>query len=74
MGEPMTKATKMDVLLEQAAAVAVRDMLAVRKGERVTIITNPEPDVETISQALYRQACPSPTRSWERTGRRWPTR
>ncbi len=51
----MTKARKMDVLLEQAAAVAVRDILAVRKGERVTIITNPEPDVETISRALYRQ-------------------
>jgi len=51
----MTTARKVDVLLEQAAAVAVRDILAVRKGERVTIVTNPEPDVETISRALFRQ-------------------
>jgi leucyl aminopeptidase (aminopeptidase T) len=35
--------------------VAVRDVLKVAKGERVQVITNPEPDVEAISRALFRQ-------------------
>jgi aminopeptidase len=41
--------------MERAAAVAVRDILGVGKGEGVLIVTNPEPDVEAISRALYRQ-------------------
>ena len=51
----MAKARKKDVKLERAAMVSVRDILGVQKGERVLIVTNPEPDVETISRALYRQ-------------------
>ncbi|UCC92814.1 MAG: peptidase M17 [Thermoplasmata archaeon] len=41
--------------LDRAASVAVRDILGVKKGERVLIVTNPEPDVEVISRALYKQ-------------------
>jgi leucyl aminopeptidase (aminopeptidase T) len=51
----MAKEKKVDVLLEQAATVAVRDVLGVKKGERVSIITNPVPDVDAISRALFRQ-------------------
>jgi len=49
----MAKSRKVAKLLDKAAAVAVRDVLGVKKGERVLIITNPEPDVETISRAIY---------------------
>lgn len=52
----MAKVKTTDVMLEQAALVAVRDILRLRKGERVVIVTNPEPDVDAISRALYRQA------------------
>jgi leucyl aminopeptidase (aminopeptidase T) len=52
---PLAKDRKGDKKLEKAAAVAVRDVLGVKKAERVLIITNPEPDVETISRAVYRQ-------------------
>jgi leucyl aminopeptidase (aminopeptidase T) len=51
----MAKAKLGGKKLDKAAAVAVRDILGVKKGERVLIVTNPEPDVETISRALYRQ-------------------
>jgi leucyl aminopeptidase (aminopeptidase T) len=51
----MATVRKMDVLLEQAAAVAVKEVLGIRKGERVTIVTNPVPDVDSISRALFRQ-------------------
>jgi leucyl aminopeptidase (aminopeptidase T) len=51
----MVKVPSEDVMLDSAALVAVRDVLGVRKGERVLIVTNPEPDVEAISRALYRQ-------------------
>jgi leucyl aminopeptidase (aminopeptidase T) len=51
----MTRITKVEKALERAAAVAVRDVLKVAKGERVQVVTNPEPDVEAISQALFRQ-------------------
>jgi len=44
-----------DASVDHAAQVAVRDVLGVKSGERVLIVTNPEPDVETISRALYRQ-------------------
>ncbi len=49
----MVKERKADVMLEQAAKVAVRDILGLKKGERVLIVTNPEPDVDAISRALY---------------------
>jgi leucyl aminopeptidase (aminopeptidase T) len=51
----VAKERKSEKLLAKAAAVAVRDILGVKKGERVMIVTNPEPDVETISRALYAQ-------------------
>jgi leucyl aminopeptidase (aminopeptidase T) len=51
----MAKARKGGKKLDKAAAVAVRDILGVKKGERVLIVTNPEIDVETISRAIYRQ-------------------
>ncbi|MBN1646738.1 MAG: aminopeptidase [Spirochaetales bacterium] len=42
--------------LNRAAAVAVNSCLKVKSGERILIITNPEADVQIISQALY-DAC-----------------
>jgi leucyl aminopeptidase (aminopeptidase T) len=39
--------------LTLAARVAIEDVMRVRKGERVVIVTNPEHDVRTISEALY---------------------
>jgi leucyl aminopeptidase (aminopeptidase T) len=51
----MGKKRSRDVLLEQAASVAVNQVLGVKKGERVVIVTNPEPDVNAISLALYHQ-------------------
>jgi len=43
-----------DPALDKAAEITVKRSLAVKPGERVVIITNPEPDVSEISQALYR--------------------
>jgi leucyl aminopeptidase (aminopeptidase T) len=43
-----------DPALDKAAEITVKRSLAVRPGERVLIITNPEPDVSEISQAIYR--------------------
>lgn len=43
-----------DPALERAAELTVKRSLGVLPGERVLIITNPEPDVAEISQALYR--------------------
>jgi leucyl aminopeptidase (aminopeptidase T) len=51
----MVRERRDDRALERAAAVAVRDILGIEKGEGVLIVTNPEPDVEAISRALYRQ-------------------
>ena len=39
--------------LDRAAQTAVRDVLKVKKGEKVLIVTNPEPDVFGISAAIY---------------------
>ena len=39
--------------LKTAARIAVKDSLAVEKGEKVLIVTNPDPDVAAISRALY---------------------
>jgi leucyl aminopeptidase (aminopeptidase T) len=43
-----------DAALDRAAELTIKRSLAVKAGERVLIITNPEPDVAEISQALYR--------------------
>jgi len=43
-----------DPALDRAAELTVKRSLAIQPGERVLIITNPEPDVTEISQALYR--------------------
>lgn len=51
----MVRRRRDDKALERAATVAVRDILGIGKGEGVLIVTNPEPDVEAISRALYRQ-------------------
>jgi leucyl aminopeptidase (aminopeptidase T) len=48
-------AWKTDVMLEQAARVAVRDVLGLKGAERVLIVTNPETDVDAISRALYKE-------------------
>lgn len=39
--------------VEKSAFVVMRDVIAVKKDEKVLIITNPEDDVFTISRALY---------------------
>jgi len=39
--------------LMKAAEVAVREVLAVKEGEHVLIVTNPERDVYRIAEALY---------------------
>lgn len=49
--------------LDVAAEVAVREVLDVRRGEKVLIVTNPQRDVHTIAMAVYdavivRGACP----------------
>lgn len=42
-----------DAALSKAAEITVTRSLRVKPGERVLIITNPEPEVTEISQALY---------------------
>ncbi|MDR2662192.1 MAG: aminopeptidase [Treponema sp.] len=42
--------------IEEAARIAIGDVLKVQQGEQVLIITNPRQDVETISRALYNAA------------------
>ncbi|MCU0852212.1 MAG: aminopeptidase [Thermoplasmata archaeon] len=42
-----------DRALAKGARAAVRDVLAVKKNERVLIITNPGKDTQSISMALY---------------------
>jgi leucyl aminopeptidase (aminopeptidase T) len=42
-----------DPALTAAARIAIRDSLAVKAGEKVLIVTNPDPDVSAISRALY---------------------
>ncbi len=54
--------------LEHAARVAVHQSLAVQPGERVVIVTNPEPEVDAISRALYREVVDTgglPTLLWQ---------
>lgn len=59
-----------DSALDKAAEITVKRSLVVRPGERVVIITNPEPDVTEISQALYRwvkEVGGLPTLIWQET-------
>lgn len=42
-----------DAELKNVAKVAVEDVLKLKEGERVLIVTNPHPDGQYISQALY---------------------
>jgi aminopeptidase len=42
--------------LTNAARVAIGEVLKVKKGERVLIVTNPNPEVRLISEALYGSA------------------
>ena len=42
--------------IKQTALVVVRDVCALKKGERVLIITNPENDTLEISRRLYEAA------------------
>jgi leucyl aminopeptidase (aminopeptidase T) len=42
-----------NLALMKAAEVAVKEVLAVKEGEHVVIITNPEKDVFEIAQAMY---------------------
>ena len=39
--------------LAEAARIAIQESLRVRNGEKVLIITNPDPEVAAISRALY---------------------
>ena len=52
--------------LKKAAKVAVDDVLAVQKGERVLIITNPDRDVQLISQAVFDAALDVTMVTWSR--------
>ena len=42
-----------DGRLAEAARIAVRDSLGIKKDEKLLIVTNPDPEVAAISQALY---------------------
>jgi leucyl aminopeptidase (aminopeptidase T) len=44
---------KIDKKLKKAAEVAIKEVLAVKSGEKVLIVTNPDKDVQSISKALY---------------------
>jgi aminopeptidase len=39
--------------LAEAARIAIGDVLGIREGEKVLIVTNPDPDVSAVSAALY---------------------
>ena len=55
-GDGQRRAVRGGARLDRAAGVAVRDVLGVREGERVLIVTNPVADVRAISEALLRSA------------------
>jgi len=59
-----------DAALSNAARITVTRSLGVKPGERVLIITNPEPDVSEISQYLYhwvKEAGGVPNLIWQET-------
>jgi leucyl aminopeptidase (aminopeptidase T) len=45
--------------LKRAAKVAVDDVLAIKEGERVLIVSNPNDDVRRISEAVFNASCDS---------------
>ncbi|MCK4718431.1 MAG: aminopeptidase, partial [Thermoplasmata archaeon] len=45
-----------DSKLKEAARVAVEDVMGVKEGEEIVIVTNPDKDVRLISEAVY-DAC-----------------
>ncbi|UCD39575.1 MAG: aminopeptidase [Candidatus Bathyarchaeota archaeon] len=45
--------SRVSIELSKAANIAVNEVLGIKKGERVLLITNPAKDVYHISQALY---------------------
>ncbi len=47
------KKTQMDRALEKSASALVKNVLGIKKGESVLIITNPSSDVLGISEAIY---------------------
>ncbi len=47
------KLVKSDLQLNRSAKVAVRDVLAIKKGEKVLIVTNPDDETLPVSQALF---------------------
>lgn len=54
--DKFTENVDIDDRLVEAASVAINDVLVLKPGERILIITNPVPDVGTISMALYNAA------------------
>ncbi len=42
-----------DLRLERSAAVTVRDVLKIKKGEKVLIITNPDEETYPVSESLF---------------------
>ena len=49
----LQKLVKSDLQLNRSAKVAVRDVLAIKKGEKVLIVTNPDDETLPVSQALF---------------------
>jgi leucyl aminopeptidase (aminopeptidase T) len=47
------KLLKSDLKLKRSANVAVRDVLKIKKGEKVIIVTNPDKESFPVSQALF---------------------
>lgn len=47
------KMIKSDIQLNRSAKVAVRDVLKIKEGEKVLIITNPNNESLPVSQALF---------------------
>ncbi|UCF07736.1 MAG: aminopeptidase [Thermoplasmata archaeon] len=53
MTETFSDNINIDLALQKASKVAVNEVLGVKEGERILIITNPHKDVQNISMALY---------------------
>jgi leucyl aminopeptidase (aminopeptidase T) len=53
MATKFDRTTSLDSRLKRAARIAMAEVVALKRGEHVLIITNPDEDVLRISQALY---------------------
>jgi leucyl aminopeptidase (aminopeptidase T) len=53
MSEKFNKNIQIDEELQNAAKVAINEVLGTQKNEKVLIVTNPHKDVRSISMALY---------------------